>query len=76
MEALQFFLVGVLLVWLLGSGKLAAFVNALRNDPNAGAASQPTPPPNDPTAPGSVYTSGGTTYVVGPDGIPIVIASQ
>ena len=36
MQAVQFFLFGLLIVWLVGTGKLAAFVDALRNAPSGG----------------------------------------
>lgn len=60
MEALQFFLVGVLLVWLLGTGKLAAFVNALRNAPAT------TGPGN--TQPGQTNPATGLPYNPGETG--------
>jgi hypothetical protein len=33
MQQAQFFIFGVLLIWLVGSGKLAALMAALRNPP-------------------------------------------
>jgi hypothetical protein len=36
MQAVQFFLFGIIIVWLVGSGKLAAFVNALRGPSGSG----------------------------------------
>lgn len=35
MEQAQLFLFGVLLIWLIGTGKLAALMSALRTDPSA-----------------------------------------
>jgi len=38
MQQTQFFLFGLLVVWLTGTGKLAAFVKALRDPAPAGSA--------------------------------------
>jgi hypothetical protein len=76
----QFFIAGVLMIWLIGTGKLAALMDALRNAP-AGASSNPdptdpnpAPPEGTPAIPGTVYTGpDGKMYIVGPDGNPIAI---
>lgn len=82
MQAVQFFMFGLLVVWLTGTGKLAAFINALKtaptstgnpNNPNP-SNPNPSPPSGTPSTPGTVYIGpDGNTYVIGPDGNPLKI---
>lgn len=81
MQQLEFFLLGLLVVWLTGTGKLAALWQALKSTPGASgptnvpqAPDNPNPPAPQGSTPGTVYTGpDGKLYVVGPDGQPLAI---
>jgi len=65
---------GLLVVWVTGTGKLAALWAALRSDPTGGGANPNPAPPSGSTTPGSTYTGpDGKLYVVGPDGQPLQV---
>jgi hypothetical protein len=60
MQQAQFFAAGVLIIWLIGTGKLAALMDALRTDPNTGAKSVGS---TDPNTGNNVPGSGGNPQI-------------
>jgi hypothetical protein len=55
MQQAQMFLFGIILIWLIGTGKLVALLNALKNDPNSGGGAS--------ISPASVPGSGGNPQI-------------
>jgi hypothetical protein len=61
----QFFITGVLLIWLVSTGKLGALMSALAADPS------PTRPTSSQPSGTTGINPGGGITVIGPDGTPL-----
>jgi hypothetical protein len=58
MQQAQLFLFGIILIWLIGTGKLNALMQALKSDPSTGIAPS-TPPASVPGSGGNPQISPG-----------------